>query len=119
MMPVLITLILFTLTLRKNNVQEFDTRWDEILSSMSKVPTEDVLDSLYTLRIRASDQLKTVLGLYELEIHQKISKLDYQKLSTIKRSIDQRMKSRNVQAGNERNETGAVVKTRRDKSGVP
>ena len=95
-------------------------RGRQIAFSMSKVPTDDVLDSLYKLRIRASDQLKSGLGLYELEIHQKISKLDYQKLSTtVKRSIDQRMKSRNFQARNERNETGAVVKTRRDKSGVP
>ena len=56
---------------------------------MSKVPTNDVLESLYKLRIHESDQLKTVLELYELEIHQKISKPDCQKLKTmVKRSID-------------------------------
>ena len=48
----------FTFTLRNDNVQEFDTRWDDILLSMTKVPTFDVLLSLYKLRIRASDQLK-------------------------------------------------------------
>ena len=87
---------------------------------MSKVPTCVVLESLYTFRIRESDQLKIVLGLYELEIQQNISKLDYQKLkTTVKRSIDQRIKSRNIQARNDRNETGTVMKNRRDKSGVP
>ena len=40
---------------------------------MSKIPSDDILESLYKLRIRESDQLKTVLELYEMEIHQKIS----------------------------------------------
>ena len=53
--------------------------WDEILLSMSKIPTDDVLESLYKLRIRESTQLKTVLELYELEILQQESKPDYQK----------------------------------------
>ena len=37
--------------------------------SMSKNPSDDILDSLYKLRIRESDQLKTVLELYDMEIH--------------------------------------------------
>ena len=49
---------LFSITLRNDNVQEFDTRWDEILLSMSKIPSDDVLESLYKLRIRESGQLK-------------------------------------------------------------
>ena len=57
----------FSITLR-NDVQEFDTRWDEILLSMTKIPPDVVLVSLYKLRIRESDQLKTVLELYDLEI---------------------------------------------------
>ena len=43
---------LFTITLRSDDVQEFDTRWDEILLSMTKFPLDDVLES-------RSDQLKT------------------------------------------------------------
>ena len=38
--------------------RNFDTRWDGILSSMSKIPSDDILESLYKLIIRASDQLK-------------------------------------------------------------
>ena len=63
----------FSVTLRDDNVQEIDTRWDEVLLSMSKIPSDDVLESLYKLRIRESEQLKTVLELYEMEIDQKIS----------------------------------------------
>ena len=67
-------------TLRNDDVQECDTRWDEILLSMSKNPPHDVLESLYKLRIRESGQLRTVLELYDLDIHQKISMPDHQKL---------------------------------------
>ena len=37
---------LFSVTLHDDNVQEFDTRWDEVLLSMSKIPSDDVLESL-------------------------------------------------------------------------
>ena len=63
----------FSITLRNDNVQDFDTRWDEILLSMTKIPPDDVLESLYKLRIRESAQLKTVLEVYDMEIHLKIS----------------------------------------------
>ena len=71
---------LFSITLRNDDVQEFDARWDGILLSMTKIPPDDALTSLDQLRIRESDQLKTVLELCEMGIHQKISRPDYQKL---------------------------------------
>ena len=49
---------LFTVTFRNDAVQDFDARWDEFLLSMTKIPPDDVLESLYTLRVRESDQLK-------------------------------------------------------------
>ena len=36
-------------TLRNDDVQEFDTRWDEVLLSMTKIPTDDVLGSLHKM----------------------------------------------------------------------
>ena len=36
---------LFSVILRDDNVQEFDTRWDEVLLSMSKIPSDDVLEN--------------------------------------------------------------------------
>ena len=50
---------------------------------MSKIPSDDILESLYKLRTRESAQLKTVLELYDMEIHQKISAPNYQKLKTM------------------------------------
>ena len=56
---------------------------------MSKIPSDDVLESLYKLRIRESDQLRTVLELYDMETHQKISMPKYEKLKTmVKRRKD-------------------------------
>ena len=66
---------LFFVTHRDDNIQEFDTRWDEVLLSMSKIPSDDILESLYKLRIRESDQLKTLLELCDMEVHQKISSI--------------------------------------------
>ena len=71
---------LFSITLPNDNVQEVDTRWDEVLLSMSKISSDDVLDSLSKLRTRESAQLKHELELYDMEIHQMISMPDYQKL---------------------------------------
>ena len=71
---------LFTLNLRHDDVQESDMRWDEILQTKRKIPPNDVLESLYKLRIRESDQLRNVLELYDLQVHQKISKRGYPKL---------------------------------------
>ena len=64
---------LISVALHDDNVQEFDTRWDEVLLSLSKIPSDDVLESLYKLRIRESVQFKTVLELYDMEIHEKKS----------------------------------------------
>ena len=62
----------FSVTLHDGNIHEFDTRRDEVLLSMSKIPSVDVLESLNKFRILESAQLKTVLELYDMEIHQKI-----------------------------------------------
>ena len=62
---------LFTISLRNDDIQEIDSKWDGILLSMTKIPHDDILEGLYKLRIRESEKLKTVLELYDLETHQK------------------------------------------------
>ena len=63
---------LFTIVLRNDDIQEeFDSKWGGILLSMTKIPPDEILEGLYTLRIRESEKLKTVLELYDLESHQK------------------------------------------------
>ena len=85
---------LFTICLRIDDFQEFDSKWDGILLSMTKIPPDDILEGLYKLRIRESEKLKTVLELYDLEIHQKKAGPDYRRLKTmVKRSIEQDLRN--------------------------
>ena len=90
---------LFTIGLRNDDIQEFDSKWDGILLSMTKIPPDDILEGLYKLRIRESEKLKTVLELYDLEIHQKKLGPDYHRLKTmVKRSIEQDIRNKNFGA---------------------
>ena len=101
---------LFTISLRNDDIQEFDSKWDGILLSMTKIPPDDILEGLYKLRIRASEKLKTVLELYDLEIHQKKIGPDHHRLKTmVKRSIEQDLRNRNSGARNGNCEKNAVV----------
>ena len=59
---------LFTIVLRNDDIQEFNSKCDGILLSMTKIPSDDILEGFYKLRIRESEKLKTVLELYDLEI---------------------------------------------------
>ena len=78
---------------------------------MTKIPPYDILDGLYKLRMRESEKLKTVLELYDLEIHQKKIGPDYHRLKTmVKRSIEQDLRNRNFGARNGNYERNAVVK---------
>ena len=105
---------LFSVTLRDDNIQEFDTRWHELQLSMTNIPSDDILEGLYKLRVRESAQLKTVLELYGVESHQKISVPNYQKLNTmVMRRRDQKLRLRNFDAWHGRTESGAVVKSRK------
>ena len=81
---------LFTIALRNDDIQEFDSKWDGILLSMTKIPHDDILEGLYKLRIRESEILKTVLELYNMETHQKKLGPDLHRLKAmVKRSIEQ------------------------------
>ena len=47
-----------------------------------EIPSNDILEQLYKFRIRESDKLKTVLELYNMEIHHKKAGFDYPRLKT-------------------------------------
>ena len=86
---------------------------------MTKIPPDDILEVLYKLRIRESEKLKTVLELYDLEIHQKKIGPDYHRLKTmVKRSIEQDIRNKNfgIRIGNF--EKNAVVKNQGTKQRV-
>ena len=83
---------------------------------MTKIPSDDILEGLYKLRIRESKKLKTVLELYNMEIHQKKAGPDYHRLKTmVKRSIEQDLRNKNFEARNGNYERNAVVKNQRTK----
>ena len=66
---------------------EFDSKLDEISLSMTKIPSDDILESLCKLRVRESEKLKTVSESHNTEIHQKKAGPDYHRLKTmVKRS---------------------------------
>ena len=104
---------LFTIVLRNDDIQEFDSKWDGILLSMTKIPHDDILEGLYKLRIREFEKLRTVLELYDLEIHQKKLGPDYHRLKVmVKRSIEQEIQIKNFEARSGNSEKNAVVKNR-------
>ena len=108
---------LFTISLRSDDIQEFDSKWDGILLSFTKIPHDDILEGLYKLRIRESDKLKTVLELYGLETHQKKLGPDYRRLKTVvKRSIEQEIRNKNLGIRNGNFEKNAVVKNQGNKT---
>ena len=102
---------LFTVGLRNDDIQEFGSKLDGILLSMTQIPSDDILEGLHKLRVRESEKLKTVLELYDLEIHQKKLGLDYHRLKTmVKRSIEQDIRNKSFGARNGNYEKNAVVK---------
>ena len=79
---------LFTFSLRIDDILEFDSKWDGILFSVTKIPHDEIFEGLHKLSIRESEKLKTVLELCDLETHQKKLRPDHHRLKTlVKRSI--------------------------------
>ena len=86
---------------------------------MTKIPPDDILEGLYNLRIPESEKLKTVLALYNMEIHQRKLGPDYHRLKTmVKRSIEQDIRNKNFGARNGNYEKNAVVKNQGTKHRV-
>ena len=82
---------LFTISLRNDDIQEFDSKWDGILLSMTQIPHDDISEGLYKLRIRESEKLQTVLELYKKEIHQKKAEHDYHRLKRMEKEVSSRI----------------------------
>ena len=102
---------LFTISIRSDDIEEFDSKWDGFLLSMTKIPHDEILEGLYKLRIRESEKLETVLALYDVETHQKKLGPDYRRLKAmVKRSIEQEIRNKNFGARSGNFEKNAVVK---------
>ena len=105
---------LVIITFHGDDVQDCVTRCDQVMLSTNEVRNDIILESLYKMRMRESDQLKKILVTYEQAINQERSKPSYQKLKTmVKRQKDQKIRIRNFRARNERIEAGVLVKTQK------
>ena len=100
-------LLVFEMMIFRNSIQS----GTEFFLSMTRIPSDEILEGLYKLRIRESEKLKTVLELYDLETHQKKLGPDYHRLKTmVKRSIEQDIRNKNFGARSGNFEKNAVVK---------
>ena len=66
--------------LENDNVQDFDTRWDEVWSAVTDRPTDSILESLYQIRVDESEELKYLLQVYAQETTVGDKKCDYCKI---------------------------------------
>ena len=47
--------------LKNDNVLAFDTKWDEVISSMHEKPFDTILEHVYRMQLEKSNQLKFVI----------------------------------------------------------
>ena len=50
--------------LKNDHVQGFDTRWEEVLLSVTKILGEDMLENLYKKQLHFSEELEPLAALY-------------------------------------------------------
>ena len=60
-----------SVTLRRDDGQGSDTKWDEVFSSVRETHRDDLLESMYKQKLRESEQLKTTFALYNWDTVQK------------------------------------------------
>ena len=105
---------LFNIRLQNDDVQNVDTRWDQALLAASEMPAGVVLDCLHKSKLQDSVELQTVLVLYEQENIRNNEQPSHSRLkTTVRRHIDQTMRTRNFRARNEVVERGAVIKSQK------
>ena len=56
---------LFTVVLRNHDFQEFDSKWDGILLSMTQIQIDDILEILHKYRIRESEKTQDRIGIVQ------------------------------------------------------
>ena len=102
---------------QNDDVQDFDTRWDQILLGTRELLHENVLEGLYKRKLQSSEQLQTVLTLHNQELNRDKVKPSYQRLRTmVSQQIDQMIRARNFKVRNERIEPGVLVKSHKGRS---
>ena len=57
-----------SVSLQGGDIQDFDSRWDQALSSASEILKANVLECVCNMRVRESVQLRELVAMYEQEI---------------------------------------------------
>ena len=105
---------LFSKSLQDDDVRDFDTRWDQAPWAASEIPTETVLEGLYKSKCQDSVQRHTVLAMHEQEDVRNNEPPNYSRLkTTVRRHIDQTMRTHNFRARSEIVWRGAVSKSQK------
>ena len=108
---------LFSICLQNDDVQDCFKRWDHILLGTSEIPQENVLQSLYKMKLPGSEHLQTVLAIYNQGLNRDKVTPSYQRSRTVVRQhFDQMIRTRNFNARNERIETGVLVKNHKGRN---
>ena len=96
-----------------DDVQNYYTRWDEVLSSIRERPQDNVMESLHKMRRRVSEQLKMVLEVNDQDIEQNDVLPSNQRLKTkAEKFSDQRIRNRSFEVTNNEIPTGTPPKSR-------
>ena len=53
------------IVLGNDDIQEFDSHWDEILLSMTQIPSDEILEGWDKLRIRESEKAQDRIGIVQ------------------------------------------------------
>ena len=75
----------FNMCSHDDDVQDFDTRGDQILLGTSEIPQKNVRGGSYKMKLRGSVQFQTVLAMYDPEIDRNRALPSYQRLKTMER----------------------------------
>ena len=71
---------LFSIALENDDIQDFDSRWEQALLLTSDPSSDKVLEGLYVSKSQDSSQTQRIMSLYNQEIPRGGGKRDYQRL---------------------------------------
>ena len=111
---------LFTTSLRNDDIQEFDSKWDGILlMSMTKIPLDEISEGLYKLRNTRVWETQDRIGIVWPGDSSEEVRPDYHRMKTmVKRSIEQEIRNKIFGIRNGNFAKNAVVKNHGTKQRV-
>ena len=101
-------------SLKNDDVQDFDVRWDHASLSVSEMPLDMILEGLYKSKLQNSARLQTVLALHDQEMARNSGKHSNSQLKTaVKLHVDQMMRARNFRVPSDVVESGSATKSQK------